>query len=48
MNMHYSSGKSQSGTSQLMLKAILTEIQERKDDIDKLRERIERLEVSED
>ncbi|XP_037924546.1 transmembrane and coiled-coil domains protein 2 isoform X2 [Hermetia illucens] len=40
------SGKSQSGTSQLMLKAILTEIQERKDDIDKLRERIERLETA--
>lgn len=42
-----SSGKSQSGTNQqdFLLKAILTEMQERQEDYTKLKEAIERLEV---
>lgn len=42
-----SSGKSQSGTNQqdFLLKAILTELQERQEDYAKLKEAIDRLEV---
>lgn len=44
-----SSGKSQSGASQyhIVLKSLLTELSERKAENEKLKERIERLEVSE-
>lgn len=43
-----SSGKSQPGINQYsaILKAILAELQERREDCDKLREKLERLEVS--
>ncbi|CAD6995741.1 unnamed protein product [Ceratitis capitata] len=42
------SGKSQSGASQyhLVLKSLLTELAERKDEIEKLKERVERLETA--
>ncbi|XP_053956336.1 transmembrane and coiled-coil domains protein 2 isoform X1 [Anastrepha ludens] len=42
------SGKSQSGASQyhLVLKSLLTELTERKDEIEKLKERVERLETA--
>ena len=43
----FSSGKSQSGASQyhIVLKSLLTELAERKAEIEKLTERVERLEV---
>lgn len=43
-----SSGKSQSGASQyhIVLKTLLTELAERKDECEKLKERVDRLEVS--
>ena len=44
----FSSGKSQSGASQyhIVLKSLLTELAERKAEIEKLTERVERLEVN--
>lgn len=46
--VYRSSGKSQPGINQYsaILKAILAELQERREDCDKVREKLERLEVS--
>lgn len=46
--LFFSSGKSHSGTNQpdpFLLKAILSELQERQEDCGKMKEAIERLEV---